>query len=268
VGFVERFTSTFGAPTWVTLMLLVAFYGVAAFRRIFGAERWALTCLLVLAVVGRDALSWEEIAAGPFLGPNPALLGVLAAVLFVLAVLRRQSWWWLECSIYAVQAARTGGWFDGWIFSADAIALHAHAAAAMVIASVFRDRMALVLRELSAGFLCCAPAAVCLRAAGGVDPAWVPVPYIAGSAVVAGCLGSWLPHRRSLYAAVVNIALVYSTSFLQLYGYLDQTVRWAGLRTFAIGIGLLHVGLLISAAKGGALRSARLWLTVFADRRR
>jgi hypothetical protein len=109
---------------------------------------------------------------------------------------------------------------------------------------------------------------VCCRAAGGVDLPWVPVPYVGAAAIVAGGLGWWLPHRRLLYAAVIDVALVYFSSGLQLYGYLDHTVRWAGLRTFAIGIALLHVGLVISAAKGGGLRAARLRLAEFADRRR
>jgi hypothetical protein len=268
VDFVERFTETFGAPLWVTLMVAAVFYGVAAVRRVSGAERWALTCLLALAVVGRNALSREDVEVSLLRLPDPVLLWLLAAVLLVFAAIRRRSRWWLECSLYAVLAAQGSGWFDGWMFSPGVLALHAQAVAVIAIGTLCRDPLAVYLRELSAAFLCCGPVVVCLRAAGGLDPPWVPVPYIGAAALIAGCLGWRLPHRRCLYAAVVNIALVYSTSFLQLYGFLDQTVRWAGLRTFAIGVGLLHVGLVISAAKGGGLRSARLWLVAFADRRR
>jgi hypothetical protein len=268
VGFAGRFTDTFGAPLWVTLIVMVVFYGVAAVRRVPGAQRCGLTSLLALAVVGRDALSWEDVLVALFRLPNPWFLWLLASILFVLAIIRRHSRWWLECSVYAVLAAQGSGWFDGWPFGPGAIALHAQAVCVIAIGALRRDTLAVFLRELSAVLLWFAPLTVFCRAAGGVDPPWVPVPYVGAAALLAGGLGWWLPHRRLLYAAVIDVALVYFSSGLQLYGYLDHTVRWAGLRTFAIGIALLHVGLVISAAKGGGLRAARLRLAEFADRRR
>ena len=36
--------------------------------------------------------------------------------------------------------------------------------------------------------------------------------------------------------------------------FLADKIEWEGLTSFAIGLALLHVGFLVSAAKGGGLR--------------
>jgi hypothetical protein len=268
VDFVERFTSNLGSPMWVTLMALTLFYAVAALRRVAGAERRALLCLLAMAFVGPEALNWLNVLTALRDGADPRLLWLLAGMLLGIACVRRHSRWWLESAAYAALAAAQSGWLDGLGFSRPVVAAHLLAAAVIAIAALRRDPLAVWLRGLAAVLLCAGPLYVCVRAAGGIEPAWLPLAYIAAATLAAGWLGWRLPHRLCLYAAALNVALAYGTSFLQLYAYLDRAVRWAGLPTFAIGIALLHLGLLISAKKGGGLRAVRLRIVGIAERRR
>jgi hypothetical protein len=268
VDFVERFTSRLGSPLWVTLLALTLFYVVGAFRRVAGAERRAILCLLATAFVGPEALHWLDVVTALRTGADPRLLWLLAGLLLGIACARGHSRWWLEGSVYTVLAAAMSGWFDGLDFSRTVVAAHALTVAVVAIAALRRDPLALWLRGVAAVLLFAGPLAACLRAAEGFEPAWLPLAYIGAATLAAAWLGWRLPHRLCLYAAALNVVLAYGTSFLQLYTYLERAVRWAGLPTFAIGIALLHVGLLISATKGGGLRAARLRIAGIAARRR
>ncbi len=266
--FVQRFTDALGSPLWVTLIVLTAYYAVAAARGLPGAARGSLLALLALACIDPRSLSLFDLVPGLHFVLNPWLLWLLPGVAVAAGLRRQQSRFWVEASAYAVAAAWQSGWFDGLMFSPLAIAVHVFAAAVIVVGALFADGFARWLREAGAVFLAAAATAMCATAVDGTEPRWLPLAYLSAITACGACLGWWLPHVRYLYAALLGFLLAYATSFLHVYGFLDRTIRWAGLTSFTVGLALLHVGLLLSAAKGGGFRAVQARLHEITARRR
>jgi hypothetical protein len=266
--FVDRFTGALGSPLWVTLIVLTAYYTVAAARGLPGAARGSLLGLLAVACIEPRSVSLSDLVPDLQFVINPWLLWLLAGVAVAAGLRRRHSRFWVEAGAYVAAAAWQSGWFDGLTFSPLAIAVHVFAAAVIVIGALFADGFARWLREAGVVLLAAAATGMCVRAVDGIEPRWLPLAYLFAVMACGACLGWWLPHVRYLYAAVLSFLLAYATSFLHVYGFLDRTIRWAGLTSFTVGLALLHVGLLLSAAKGGGLRAVQARLREIAVRRR
>jgi hypothetical protein len=76
--FLDRFVDTAGSPVWLTVGLLLAFYGLAAWRRVGGAFTGLLGTTALLSVIGP-----ETIGVRSLLTPQPWPLYLVGAALLL-----------------------------------------------------------------------------------------------------------------------------------------------------------------------------------------
>jgi hypothetical protein len=174
----------------------------------------------------------------------------------------RRTAWCLEAATYLAIAALVGGYFNlDPRVPALLAALHAWMAAVVIAAIVLDDDLARSLREL-------ALSAMLFGAFGAVatslklpHPWWIVPTDIAAMALLSTLV--WWTRRtpNSGVASMLLAAAAYGTFYWQGAAELWRTLRWSGLPSFAIGLALLHIGILVSAFKGGV---ARRWFAVAA----
>jgi hypothetical protein len=245
-AFLERLVDVAVAPTWGALLAGIAFYSVAALRGVSGAWRGMAAVGVGLACIPMEALSIHE-----WLTPGALTWAALAAGLMSAGLWSRRTAWCLEAATYAVIAM-----WSARLFALDPLlperiaAAHVWVAALILIATLFDDGVARAMRELgmatvSLGALIAAVASVHLP-----EPWWLIPADLAAMAALLGFV--WLMRRAPGYgsaSAVVAVA-AYVCAYWQGAAELWRTVRWSGLPSFAIGVALLHVGILVSAWKG------------------
>lgn len=263
--FMAQFVQRLGSPAWVTLIGLAMYYGVARLRGLKDAGRPFLIMLLGLAVLPTNAVHPSDFV-GDAWSPRPSLLTIAATVAAARGWRRRSSLGFLETAAYGIAALWSAGVLDGWPVPAPAIAGHLLLLAVLAVGAALDDRLARILREAGALLLAAA-------AAGGMGwtllvagSTWEPPLYSMTAALLAAALGWRLQHLRFWYAAVINLVLAYSAILWEGFQTLHEQMQWAGLKSFAVGLILLHLGLLVSACKGGGLRSAHEQIVRFCQR--
>ena len=249
-AFLERIAAAALAPTWLALLVCVPFYVVATLRAVRGAWRGIVLTAVGLFCIPSDALTLNEWTA-----PSPALWAAIGGGLLAVGFWRRRTAWCLEAFTYLVIAALVGRFFDlhpG--VPALLAALHAWVAAMLVVAIVLDDELARSLRELGL-------AAMLFGAFGAVatslklpEPWWMIPTDLAAMTVLSALV--WRTRRtpNSGTASLLLAGAAYATFYWQGAAELWRTLRWSGLPSFAIGLALLHVGILVSSFKGGVAR--------------
>ena len=84
--FLTSLTRTLGSPVWITVWLLVSFYGWAIIRRVENAEAGLFASALALSVIGRNTIDTASLIA-----INPLPLFSVGIILGILGLLRRSS---------------------------------------------------------------------------------------------------------------------------------------------------------------------------------
>lgn len=252
--FIERFTGTLGSPAWLTLIGLAIYFSSGYLRGVAGTERALLLTLLALSVVPVNAVELSAVNMDAVQNPNPVVLLLAAAIAVARGHRRVFSRDYLEGAMYGIAALASAGVLSGWSAGRGEAAGHLVLLAVILIGAVMEDDFADALREIGAVLLIAAGLRKCGQTFLHPDWTWQPLAYLVIAAALSIIVGRRLRHIRYWYAGATNLLLAYAMSLNEGCQFLSDKVEWEGLTSFAIGMALLHVGLLFSAAKGGGLR--------------
>lgn len=243
-----QLTSAIGSPVWLTLLLGVAFYAVASFRGVRGAPRCLAVALGTLTVVSPAAIAWNDLT------PPPAWIWMLAAALSLGRGIRQNhSLHALESCLYATLAVGRAGLLSEHFWDPQRTAGVLFVLICL-ITLIFNDALANELREFCVGIISLAGLYVAAPAVFPQATWWSAPGCLAALAVLAGWFWGLRATDGAKGVCGFVAALCYMTTFLQGSYAIDDAFHWAGLPAFATGLGLLHVGIVISAWKGLAQR--------------
>ena len=256
LGFLERFTAAFRAsPLLITLAAVTGFYAFAALRRVRYAPDALTAAVALLVVVGPETFGPRSLC-----GPQPWALVGIGLLQFGLALTRGSS---IRCltAVGALLAAAAIGFQQYPLLEyRGPLVFHVGLAAVLVIALVFGDLFARILRYAGAALLLGAGLAAVVS-----DPPWLAAlpqglltvypPIIAGVAAVYGYLVS----NRWYYVAAAGTLVCWSVIGGKAT-YLVVRHLVVGLDYIVAGLASLALALLISLWKTGwPRRSLERW---------
>jgi hypothetical protein len=252
-GFLRLFVGTLGgSPLWLTVIVVTAFYGLAAARRVAHAFDAACASVAALAVVGPTTFDLHTLVF-------PHRLPLLAVAVLQLAVgLRRASAGRCLlaacCLVAAASVQFQGTWFTA---HRGLIPIHLLLAGVLLVAAVFRDRVAVFLQYLGAAALLAAgvaSVAVDPQVLGNPPPLLLDVypAAVIATAIVYG----WLVGNRWYFASAGGV-LAGWVALTGWQGYRRVRRAMPGLDYVAWGLVFFLVALLISLTKAGLGR--RWW---------
>jgi hypothetical protein len=251
-GFLLMFMSHLGgSPLFLALLAAVAFYALAAVRRVPKALPALSLALGALVVVGPGTLN-----LGGLVRPQPQPLLALAVLQLWLAWRSRSSWQSLFGTACLVAGLTISlGQTDSAGFQA-VMAFHLALGSLMVLGALFDDALGRFLRRAGAVLLSLA----CVGAVPGdswlcqltfVSPEVVRV-YPMILVVVATAYGYCFTSREFLLAATLSVAGW--VALVGFRGYLQMRQFVAGLDRIAWGMAFFLLAAAISLAKAGLLR--------------
>lgn len=253
--FLDLFHRRLGAlPPYVTLLGALAVYVYAACRRVAFALDALTAALLALSVVGFNTLSLGELVA-----PRPLPLLAVAAVQLAIGLAQWTSWRCVLGSLAAVAAlAPTADLLTPSLQGA--VAFHLALAAMLLLAALFDDWFARLMRIVGAALIVLLSVGAMFSGFEAGVPPWALWIYPLGAAVVLLVYGLLLRLRFDLAGAGVVFALWLTTSAWQ--GYVALRHRVAGLDLLVASLLLLGLAVVISLSKSGVLpRWKPIWRT-------
>jgi hypothetical protein len=244
--FLEVFAGRLGAmPPYVALLAAIVFYIYAACRRVTFALDALTAALVAFSVVGTTSLSVTELVA-----PRPWPLLAAAALQLAVGVTHWVSWRCVLGSLMAVAALTP--LTDALTPSVQgAVAVHLAIVAMLVLAALFDDWFARLLRFTGTTLIVLLAIATMLGVLDVNIPPWAVWVYPLGAAIVLVGYGLLLRFRFAFAAAGLVMALWLTTTFWQ--GYIALRQRVAGLDFLAASLLLLALAVFISLWKAGAL---------------
>ncbi|MFO0950634.1 MAG: hypothetical protein U0835_05670 [Isosphaeraceae bacterium] len=249
-GFLADFQETLGAsPLFLALVVSTLFYLIASLRGVRGGFGWLMIAIGAFCLVGPGSIRPEPLAtahAWPIL--------VLAVIQGGIGLRRRS----LDRCVLAVALLTAATWMGVWDARlAAGAAFHVALAGLIGLGIVFEGEAGRAFRSWGAGL---ASLAACTAATGVFDPGsavpgWTYEVYPIGVAVALAGYGVLL-HDRGPLAAAACAAVAWGTGLgWHVYASLRQTV--VGLDAIALGLVLLVLAQLISAAKSGLIHRLR-----------
>lgn len=259
--FINRLLGTVGSPAWCSLVAAVVFYAATAVRGVHGARRLAVYTVAALAVVDRSTtVDWHTLSA---IQPGPLLAAALLAGIG--GIRSRRSIEWCEALALAAVAAVRLGWNNSLPIPPEFAIGHAVLLAMLTIGVLLDDGTARLLRNLGVAALMIGAIPTCVHFADTSAAAWV-TPVYSGVVTLVIAFVVWLRPSGWLKAALcIQFVAVYAGLLVHGCQLLQRTVRWQGLPSLLIALALLHLGLLMSALKAGALQRAARRLLGHAD---
>jgi hypothetical protein len=249
LSLLHRMAATIGSPLWISLLLAIGFYAFAMWRRVPLAGRGLLASIVLLTVISPRALVWTELTS------PPAWIWCLPfAITFADGAWRRRSLPLCEAGLYGVVAMWASRWWLTWPMEPVAVLAHLLFIWTLIVSAVCDDLPAKVLRESGSFLLMLWTFWAALISLAPHDPWWL-LPL--GIVVMAGVAGFIWWVRRPYEYLLLLVGLcgtAYGSAYVQGAYALHRQLHWAGLPALAWGLALLHVGLAVSAAKGGAMR--------------
>lgn len=259
--FIARLLETVGSPAWWSLMAAFAFYGVAALRGVSGAQRCAVYSIAALAIVDRGStVDWHTLST---IQPWPLFA---AALLSGVAGFRsRRSGDMCEALAFAAVGATRLGWGDSLPVPPEIVIGHAVLLPVLTIGVLLDDRTARLLRKVGVAALMIGAALTCVHIAAVSAAGWVTPAYLAAVTLVI-MLVVWRRPSRWLKAALcIQLGAIYAGLIAEGCQLLQRTVRGQGASSFLIAVILLHLGMLLSALKAGAVQRFALRLLRHGD---
>ncbi len=234
--FLTLFTERLGgSPLFLTLLAIIAVYGISTVRRVPHALSALTLSLLALTFVGPGTQDLDGLVA-----PRAFPILAVAALQTALAVRRRESWRFAAGAICFLDAATIVANARGWQGHQALLAYHGSLVALLLIGLLFDDSLARLLKEAGAVLL----TLFCL-AGFWVDPAAIDVvppeivrayPFILiAIAVVYG-----LATGCRTYFVAASIGLMVWIGIVGWQGY-------SGLRQWLVGLDWIVCGLLLFA---------------------
>jgi hypothetical protein len=234
---------TGGTPMFVALVAAVAFYAVAAARRVAMAPDALVAAIAAMSLVGAGTVDLERLTS-----PRALPLLGMSAVALAFATAYRSSWRAVLATSGLALATAIGpvaGWGP---FTRGAVGAHVAIAGGLLIGAMFRDELARALRVLCAGALLVA----------ALPPLWglviprpieVPPAYPLVPILTAMLYGRWVGGPIFLVVAWAGLAGWSMVSGARAYAVLRRSVIgldqiMLGLLSFALaaGISLLKAG--------------------------
>jgi len=242
-AFIERMTQSIGSPVWLTVWMLVAFYGGAFVRRVPQAELGLLASTLMLSCIGPQTISVSTFVL------QPIPLFVVGMILVVAGLLRHSS----VITLAATIVMTCGLWVilpQSLLASFRATACyHVLLCSCLVLSICHADRLALMLRHLGAAWIPLSALFVMTAPAAAELALHWRLLYVTGLASVC------------LVCARVSRSRAYWTGFVGTTTILGYSLAASGFRqagsvvgrnamaAFSWSVGTLLIGALISAYK-------------------
>jgi hypothetical protein len=249
--FLYQFTSTVGAPVWLTLWGLAGLYVFAWYGGVRGAEWGIIGCLLAVCGVDRNS--------GLVLEPiSPLPLVVLGGMQCALFAWRRNTarglLGWTCFAAAAILATR----LTPWQWPTFVIASHLWLLGGLVMGAMFHDELSRFIRRYSAVLI--AAAGIVMLATSYVQrlPESLAVAYPTALAAMAVAYGRGLRENSHLAAGGANMICAVAVLARHLVGSLYQTLGPEATLALGCGGGCFAIAAFISAAKGGVWQ--RLWI--------
>ncbi|MBT5019485.1 MAG: hypothetical protein HON04_12165 [Planctomicrobium sp.] len=250
-GFVAEHTAFFGSPVWVAAMFSVLFYFVAWKRRVPFARRSLVVAMLLMCKISPTTNHWETIRWQAGEQVNLYWLFAVVGFLILVGLQRKNSRFLLESVGWLLIGLGARDLFDGWIFSPMEIQFHLFALSIIMLSMWFRDEAMEEFKVLLIWYLVLASGRMVLHSFLGIRPLMLPSADLFILAIMAATM-NYFHHQQGFKATAIFVASCCYASWLAEGGrFLTDEVNWRGMQQFLIGLGLLHLGVLASAWKGG-----------------
>lgn len=259
-SFYSEYTQTFGSPVWLATLACLLFYSLSWCRGLPFSRRCLVVTMLLLSRVTPTTHDWQTTG-----DVNLIWISLAAVFLSFVGIQRKSSRFLIEAAAWLSLGFRTTNVFVGWELSVLEIQIHLFVLAVVLLSFWFRDEAMQEFKVLLVMFFFIAGARMMLHSFYGIRSPLFSTSYLIVMALIAGLLNYVHPKQGFLAAVAFISACAYGSAFTEGGRYLNQQVRWHGLRQFLIGLGLLHIGVITSAWKGGVFKRWLKWMGVPAD---
>lgn len=253
-GFYHEYTQTLGSPVWLATIACLIFYSLSWWRELPFSRRCLVITMLLLSRVTPTTYDWQTTG-------DVNLIWITAAAVFLsfIGLQRKSSRFLIEAAAWLSLGFGTTNVFAGWELSVLEIQIHLFVLAVVLLSFWYRDEAMGEFKVLLVWFLIIASGRMLLHSLLGIRPPLFSTSYLIVMALIAGLLNYVHPKQGFLATLAFISACAYGSAFSEGGRYLNQQVRWHGLHQFLIGLGLLHVGVITSAWKGGFFKRWLQW---------
>lgn len=244
VRFQNQLVHTVGSPLWMTVVVSAVYYLIAVICRTPWAWQGLLFSLTALTAMSPETNSFRQFAT-----PFPLLLGIVAGAILLLSVRRHSTLLALEAGGWMFAAMVFAPWLNQMPWPREMSLAHAAAVMVLLAALLFDDEAGQFLRGVLQAAMAISFFVLVHRLLRHHSPSLIPPVYGALIAVIS--IVFWWRWRDTAWRqlAIVGGAFCYVTGFFEGAFYLRRRFAWQGLPSFAVGLGLLHLGILVSALK-------------------
>lgn len=240
----HRVMATIGSPLWWTVLLLLAFFGWAVWRKIEGASLGFVSMIALLTFIGADTLSLRAIHA-----PQPLPLAVVGTLLGITGARRKSSAGCFGASALLIYAL--------WLVLPQTplaafrmmTGYHLLLASCVALGLTFRDKFSTLLRFIGAAWLPLTSLLMMTGALAGTVPITWKLLYVAGVTAVCFACATLCHSKWYLYASTGTSAVLgYGVMMLGFRGAASVIGR-AAMTALSWSIAAMLIGFLISAHK-------------------
>lgn len=243
-GFLDRFVDTVGSPLWLTIGLLLAFYGLARLRGVPGALSGLLSMTALLTIVGPETIGPRTMTA-----PQAWPLFVIGGVLLAGGLQRRSSFVctlagaFLAAAVWlTLPATPLSDWQN-------TLSLHLLGVFIIAFSLALKDGFAHALRWLGAGLI---PVAVFATMLTELPLSW-RLGYVVIVTLACYVIAVHWKSRAYLYAFTLLLSLGGYGGAVLLYRSAAGAIGKAATTSFAWSCAALVIACLISAHKASWL---------------
>lgn len=255
ITFLDLFVNRLGSPVWLAVIGTVVFYAYLRERGWKSAEVGMMPALATATFIGPQTIGLSSLTE-----PQWWPLALIGCVQLQKALAERSSGRALVATagfIAAATCAFRGTWFTDHY---GAIPLHMLLLASFLIAAMFRDRVAAVLRQVNPILTVVASFGVALVSQQADVPRAFVLAYATALAVLA--TSYWHVTGRQMWKAAMlaNFASVFFAATLWMHSGLNVAVPARAVAALCWGTICFCIAALISAAKGGVGRKLKRFL--------
>ncbi len=244
----SRMVATIGSPLWCTTLLLLAFFGWAALRKVEGASQRFVAMIFLLSFVGANSVEFKTLNS-----PHPGPLFVAGILLVVVAARRRSSAGCLGASVILTCTL--------WLVLPEtmlarwrmATCYHVILASCITLGVICRDQFAMQLRLVGAASLPLSSLLVMTSNVADHVPALLKLLYVSVLTLV--CLTcAWRCRSRWYLYAATGTTTLFGYGLVML-GFREaaSVVGRATMTAFCWSAATMLIGILISAHKANWL---------------
>lgn len=248
-AFLAEFGDGIGSPMWVATLAAVSLFLYAWMREIPAARRCLVIMLLTLTVVGPRTIDLWTLTS-----VNLAVLAGAVLLLLVIAWRQSQIRFAVEACGWGIVGVGQRGGFDGWEMTPGEIQWHLMA----IVLAVSARWMSSENRDVALGLLMAFVVLACVRGAFHGLLA-IRAPFFCTLYLMSLTTASYVLRRHfrdqwERWCTTMPGVLGYALLLLESARALSERVQWSGLPQFLFGLALLHLGVVVSAWKGGFFR--------------